>query len=102
MLREDLDGVDGLAEVTMFGGRCWLLRGNLLCGARTDGLLVRLGRDNESWALAQPSIAPMVMGARRMHGWVRAAPDAFADDTLRRRLLDGALAFAGSLPPKGD
>ena len=28
----------------MFGGWAWLLRGNLVCGAREDGLLARLGK----------------------------------------------------------
>jgi len=33
-------------------------------------------------------------------GWVRAQPQAFGDDALRRRLLQSALAFIRSLPPK--
>jgi hypothetical protein len=42
----------------------------------------------------------MVMGDRRMNGWVRAGAAAFGDDTLRKRLLDAALAYVLSLPPK--
>jgi len=30
----------------MFGGLAWLAHGNLLCGARDAGMLVRLGKDN--------------------------------------------------------
>ena len=35
-----------------------------------------------------------------MNGWVRLAPGAAADDTLRHRLLDAAQAFVVTLPRK--
>ena len=100
LLREDLEEVRGLTEKTMFGGRAWLLHGNLLCGAREDGMLPRLGKDKDGWALALPEIAPMISRGRPMPGWVRAGPGAFGDDALRRKLLDAALAFVRSLPAK--
>jgi hypothetical protein len=100
LLREDLEKEAGLTEKAMFGGWAWLLNGNLLCGARSDGMLVRLGKDRESWALEMADIAPMISRGRRMRGWVRAGPDAFGDDPLRQKLLDAALAFVRSLPAK--
>jgi hypothetical protein len=45
LLRETLADRPGLREVGMFGGLCWMLQGNLRCGARHDGLLIRLARD---------------------------------------------------------
>lgn len=100
LLRHDLGAEPGVTEKMMFGGRAWLLHGNLLCGARDDGMLVRLGRGNDGWALALPGVVPMLSRARPMPGWVRAGPDAFGDDALRRKLLAAALAFARSLPAK--
>ena len=100
LVREHLAGEAGIAEAPMFGGLAWLLRGHLLCGARADGMLVRLGKGGDAWALALPGIAPMVMRGRPMRGWVRAGPEAFGHDALRRQLLDAALAFARTLPPK--
>ena len=100
LLREDLEGEPGLTEKAMFGGRAWLLRGNLLCGARDDGMLIRLGAANDGWALTAPGIGPMISRGRPMRGWVRAAPEAYGDDALRRRLLHAALAFARQLPRK--
>lgn len=100
LLREDLKLEPGLTEKSMFGGRAWLLRGNLLCGARDDGMLARLGKDNDGWALAMEHIAPMIMRGRRMHGWVRAGPEAFGDDAVRRKILNAALAYVRSLPAK--
>jgi hypothetical protein len=100
LLREDLSSQAGLTEMAMFGGRAWLLQGNLLCGARDDGMLARLGKGKDGWALELPDVAPMIMRGRRMEGWVRAGPAAFGDDALRRTLLDAALAFVRSLPAK--
>jgi len=100
LLEESLTGVRGLTQKAMFGGMAWLLHGNLLCGAREDGMLVRLGKDRDAWALKIPGIAPMMMKDRPMSGWVRANAKAYADDALRRRLLDAALEFNRSLPKK--
>jgi hypothetical protein len=100
LLGDDLAQVRGLTDKAMFGGRAWLLHGNLLCGARDDGMLVRLGKGNEAWALSTPGIAPMLMQGRPMQGWVRAAPEAYEDDALRRKLLKAALEFTRSLPKK--
>ena len=100
LLRGDLAAEAGLTEKTMFGGRAWLLHGKLLCGARDDGMLVRLGKRLDAWALALPGIAPMISAGRPMPGWVRAGPAAFGDDALRGKLLAAALAFVRGLPEK--
>ncbi|PDT04070.1 cold-shock protein [Rhizobium chutanense] len=100
LLRDELGDRPGLSEKSMFGGRAFLLNGNLLCGARSDGMLVRLGKGNDGWALALPGVNQMLMGERVMHGWVRANAEVYGDDALRRRLLDAALAYVESLPTK--
>jgi hypothetical protein len=100
LLRDDLEMEPGVTEKAMFGGRAWMLDGNLLCGARDDGMLIRLGKDRDSWALEVPEIVPMIPRGRRMQGWVRAGPSAFGDDGLRRKLLNAAIAFVRSLPAK--
>lgn len=100
LLHDDLASVHGLTQKAMFGGWAWLLHSHLLCGARHDGMLVRLGKGNDDWALRLSGIEPMMSGARRMDGWVRAAPEAYGDDALRHKLVDAALAFARTLPAK--
>ncbi|WP_234729643.1 TfoX/Sxy family protein [Acidocella facilis] len=100
LIEEHLGGQTGLTTKDMFGGRAWLLDGRLLCAGRHDGMLVRLGKGYDNWALKYPGIMPLVMGRRRMSGWVRAAPEAFDDDALRTSLLDSALAFVRALPAK--
>ncbi|MDE1992247.1 MAG: cold-shock protein [Rhizobiaceae bacterium] len=100
LLREELGERFGLTEKLMFGGWVVLLNGHLLCGAREDGMLVRLGKGNDGWALSLNDIKPMLSGARIMHGWVRAGPDAYGNDAVRKRLLLAALDYVGALPAK--
>lgn len=100
LLDDNLAGTPGLTQKAMFGGVAWLVNGNLLCGASARGMLVRLGKDNDDWALKISGIAPMVMQGRKMSGWVRAAPEVYGDDELRRKLLDSALKFNRTLPRK--
>ncbi|MGY5807122.1 TfoX/Sxy family protein [Rhizobium sp. LEGMi198b] len=100
LLREELGQRSGLSEKGMFGGWAFLLNGHLLCGAREDGMLIRLGKGNDAWALEQPDIKPMLSGSREMQGWVRAGPEAYGNDMLRKRLLLAALNFVEGLPPK--
>ena len=47
-------------------------------------MLVRLGKDNDAWALKIPGVGPMVMQGRKMNGWVRAAPEVYGDDVAAR------------------
>ena len=100
LIREDLPRDLALSEKAMFGGWAWLLDGALMLGARGDGMLARLGKGNDGWALALPDVAPMISRGRAMDGWVRAGPAAYGDDAVRRRLIAGALAFVSKLPPK--
>ena len=100
LLSDDLGPLQGLTEKGMFGGWVWMLRGNLLCAARSDGMLFRLGRDRDGWALELAGVTPMFSGERRMYGWVRASSEACAEGDRRERLLRAALDFVGALPPK--
>ena len=100
LLADELRPESGITEKAMFGGWAWLVNGNFLCGARDDGMLVRLGKDRDAWALKIPGIVPMTSRGRRMQGWVWAASEAYGNDALRRKLMDAALEFARSLPAK--
>ncbi|UWZ83953.1 TfoX/Sxy family protein [Occallatibacter riparius] len=100
LINDALGPLPGLTQKGMFGGWAWLLHGNLLCAARTNSMMIRLGRENEPWALEISGITPTIMRGRRMHGWVRVAPEAYGHDELRDRLLKAALEFNRTLPKK--
>jgi len=100
LIHQDLTAYSGLQEKAMFGGWAWLLHGHLLCGARVDGMLVRLGKDLDAWALAIDGVLPMMSRGRAMPGWVRCSSAVYADDRLRAKLLGHAVEFVRSLPPR--
>lgn len=100
ILREALAGHGKLTERKMFGGLCLMLDGNMACGLYRDGGMYRVGKANAAAALALPHVRAMTMGGRPMPGFVHADPEAFADPTLRARLIGLALDFVASLPPK--
>jgi hypothetical protein len=103
ILRADLSGLKGLSEQAMFGGLCFFQHGNMIGGVRRaaeGGALFRVGKENARAALALEGVTPMVMGARTMSGFVGITREGLADDLLRTKLLDMALAFTASLPPK--
>jgi hypothetical protein len=52
-----------IAEQKMFGGLCFLLRGNILVGVRRDSLIARLGEAEASEALKKSYVTQM--GTRR-------------------------------------
>lgn len=89
-----------LTGKAMFGGWGFLLHGNLLCGVRRGSLMLRVGPENESWALEIPGVVPVMMRKRRMRGYVRAGPEAYANDAVRARLLKAAVEFVRRLPKK--
>jgi TfoX N-terminal domain len=95
LVQATLGALPGLSGKAMFGGWAFLLHGNLLCACGKGGLMMRVGAENEGWALAISGVAPVVMRGRRMTGYVRAATEAYVDDGVRQRLLDAAVAFTG-------
>jgi hypothetical protein len=97
LLENDLAGVRGLSQKAMFGGMAWLVNGNLLCGAREDGMLVRVGKSQDAWALRLPGVKRMEMNGRALSGWMRANERAYGDDAVRAKLLAAALEFNRTL-----
>ncbi len=84
----------------MFGGWAWLLNGNLVCGAREDGMLARLGKGRDGWALALAGHRPDDLARTGDVGLGARGTPAYGDDALRQRLLSAALEFVRSLPGK--
>jgi hypothetical protein len=52
-VRSVLKGRRGVSEKKMFGGLCFLVRGNMACGIVDDELMVRVGPDAYEDALAR-------------------------------------------------
>src|SRR5262245_38641997 len=92
-------GAGAVREVKMFGGIGFMLNGNLVAAASKRGLLLRIGKDRQGDALAQPGARPMVMRGRTMEGYIRVDPSALDDQTVQK-CLRLAIAFVQTLKPK--
>ena len=88
-----------LSEKRMFGGVCFLLNGNMLCGAGKNGYMIRTdpARADEAGRLSGGE--PVVMQGRAMKGFFWVDPKACAARSLERWL---ALAedYVGAMPAK--
>ena len=90
---------DALSEKRMFGGVCFLLRGNMLCGAGKNGYMIRTDRAREAEAAALPGGRPVVMRGRAMPGFFWVDPAA-CDAKGLGRWLTLAADYVGVLPAK--
>lgn len=100
IFREALAGLRGVTEKRMFGGLCFLLRGNMLCGVHKDGGMARVGKHNEAAALELEGVDPLSFTGRRMGGIVEMDAMAVEDHEIREAVLTLATEFVGSLPAK--
>ena len=98
-MRRALTGRSGVQEKPMFGGVCWMLNGNMLCGVEVGRFMFRVGKAGEAEALGRPGAEIVAFNGRRMGGIVWVDADACIDAGLES-WLDLAAAFAGALPPK--
>ena len=99
-MRADLGFQPGLTEKKMFGGLCFLLHGNMVCGVMKEGAMYRVGKDREPAAL-KAGASPLSFTGRKMGGLVELDTGQMAEDALRTVLTDMAMAHAASLPAKG-
>jgi hypothetical protein len=100
-LRAALAGLP-VTEQKMFGGTCFILSGNMLAGTSKRGLLVRVGKEGHSAAIARPHARPMEMGGRAMEGYIFVAEEGTATAGDLNKWLSLARAFVETLPPKAD
>jgi TfoX/Sxy family transcriptional regulator of competence genes len=98
-MRAILAGTGAVREVRMFGGLCFMLNGNMVAGTSKRGLLVRVGKDQHSRALARADAKPMEMSGRPMAGYVFIDPPPRDERTLRDWLELGVV-FVNTLPAK--
>ncbi|MGI9519557.1 MAG: TfoX/Sxy family protein [Pirellulaceae bacterium] len=100
VLRDALSGVKGITEKQMFGGLCFLLNGNMICGVHKGGGMARVGKEHEAAALRLRGIDPLSFTGRPMGGMVDLGPAAIRNTGTRSAILELALDFVGNLPAK--
>lgn len=101
-LRNALAGEPVTREVSMFGGRAFMVDGQLLVSAARDGgLLVRVAADRHSALLAEPGATQAEMGAGRSMGpgWIEVGADAIAGEDRLSFWISVALARRRAAAP---
>lgn len=91
---------DGIAEMRMMGGLCFMLHGNMFCGITKSDLVVRVGSERYEDLLAQPHARPMDFTGRPLRGFIYVSPGGYRTDRMLRQWLDRAAEFASSLPKR--
>ncbi len=100
ILRDLLENTDGIHEKKMFGGLCFMWNGNMLCGVHKDGGMFRVGKENETAALAINGVDPLSFTGRKMGGMVDISEETLADQAALEKLLHLADSFVGKMPAK--
>ena len=98
-LRVALKGRRGVSEKRMFGGTCFLLRDNMLCGTGSGSFMFRVGKEAHAAAVKRRGAKPMVMRGRTMQGFIWVDPAA-CDAKSLGSWLDLATEYVGKLPAK--
>ena len=88
-----------LGEKRMFGGICFLLNGNMLCGAGKNGYMIRTDRADAAKAERLPGGRPVVMNGRAMAGFYWVDPAA-CDTKALGRWLALAAEYVRKMPAK--
>ena len=93
-LRRRLEGEPSLREVSMFGGRSFMLDGKIVVGAmKTGDLLVRIPPERHPELMARPGVSQPKMGAGRSMGpgWILVSAGSIDNDDRLRFWVDLAL-----------
>ena len=90
----------GINEISMFGGLCFTLNGNMFVGVMKDDLMVRVGPDRHEAALKQPGARPMDFGKRPMKGYVYVDRKGTTNGRSLAKWVKMGSDFASTLPPK--
>lgn len=101
-LRGLLETVDGISSKRMFGGLAFLLRGNLMVVASSQGnLMLRVDPQRADELLAEPHVIQMEMGGgRRPKGWLRVVEPGYDGDQQLAGWVAEARSYVETLPAK--
>ena len=99
-VRELLEEEPGFDEKKMFGGICFLLFGNMVCGIINDDLIVRVGVDVYEEALKLAQTKKFDLTGRPMKGWVMVLSPGLESDENLSQWVQKDVTYVRSLPSK--
>jgi hypothetical protein len=99
-VRELLEEEPAFGEKKMFGGICFLLFGNMVCGIIKDDLIARVGVDRYAEMLKMPHTKKFDLTGKPLKGWVMVLSEALDSDEELNDWVQRAVSFVRTLPPK--
>jgi len=84
----------------MFGGVCWLLKGNMAFGIYKDSLIVRIDKAQGEQSLKDRNVKPFDITGRPMAGWVMVQEAGWKAQASLAKWIAVGKRFALSLPEK--
>ena len=95
-----LGPLPGLEAKKMFGGMCYLLNGNMLCGIIGEDFIARLGTSDYEVYLEKAHTRKFDFTGKPMKGFVVVSPKGYEDDSDLSFWVKTCISFANSLPQK--
>ena len=84
----------------MFGGACYLLKGNMCFGILKDFLIVRMDKEQGEKSLKARNVKPFDITGRPMAGWVMVEEAGWKSAVGLAKWIGIGKGFALSLPEK--
>ncbi|RAP37240.1 RNA methyltransferase [Candidatus Marinamargulisbacteria bacterium SCGC AAA071-K20] len=99
-IRAYFNDYPNINEKKMFGGVCFMLNGNMICGVDSYHLMLRVGKDQYEECLERPNATKMDFTGKPLKGFIYVDQDGIAEDEELEEWIRTAEAFVGELPPK--
>ncbi len=100
-IRELLQEEKGITERKMFGGICFMHRGNMLCGiTNKNELMVRVGPEQYGAALKLKHAHEMDFTGRPLKGFIYIESEGVKTKAALAKWLEMGLTFTRTLPKK--
>lgn len=95
-----LKGKRGISHRKMFGGTCFMLHGNMLCGTVKDKLMARVGSEFQDKVMKSEHVRPMDFTGKPMKGMIYVLPAGIRTRSGLEKWVGHAMDFAKTLPRK--
>jgi TfoX/Sxy family transcriptional regulator of competence genes len=97
---ETISAWPDMEKKKMFGGVCYLTRGNICFGIWQDELIVRTDPTTAQDCLQLDYVRHFDVTGRPMKGWIMVSVDAWRSASELKKWLDMGLSFSLTLPAK--
>jgi len=103
-LEEKIDALvkrwQNVEKKKMFGGVCYVLKGNMAVGILKDFLIVRIDKEQGEQSLKDKNMRPFDVMGKPMAGWVMVTEPAWNRQAALEKWLGVGKKYALSLPEK--